>query len=195
MAREGAARGEGPASRLSRIVVATAIAAVPLASCTSSPRLQGPPPVVELRLAEFEAIEGFQEIRSRQGETIWIAPEAAVDLDDFSTAIIRRQGEDDFLLLNVKAGSRIRLDALTLAHLEKPVAFMIDGEAVYVPELKTSISRQVPVRIGARGITLEEAQRILDAVADLRQFGAKRAASAPLTAPGAAPAGSPTPRP
>jgi|GEM_PF-1979567 len=139
--------------------------------CRTSPRIDGSPPKVEFRLADFEAREGFAPMRSRQGETLFVASETIIDLEDIHTSLLRRQGDDDFLLLNVKAGSRMRLDAATMAHLEHPVVVMVDDEVVYAPILRTSVSRQVPVRVGANGITLDEAKLILEAVADQRDFG------------------------
>jgi len=158
---------------LRAIAIMLAAATAAGGGCAGSPRSEGPLPSVEFRLAEFEPREAFVEARSRDGETLWIAPEPVLTLEDFSTSLIRRQASDDFLLLNVKAGSRIRLDAATMPHLDRPVVVMIDGTIVYVPTLKTSISRQVPVRIGPRGITRDEALRITDAIADLREFGAR----------------------
>lgn len=159
-------------SRTRAAAAALLALAASLSGCAGAPRTQGAMPVVELRLAEFEPRGGFVERTSRDGERLWIAPEAILSLEDFSTAFVRRQGDEDFLLLNVKPGSRIRLDAATLAHLERPVAFMVDGAIAYVPVLRTSISRQVPVRIGVRGVTRDEARRIIDALDDLREFGA-----------------------
>ena len=139
--------------------------------CRTAPRIDGPPPRVEFRLAEFQSAEGFEPAVSRHGETLFVSTETIIDLEDISTSLLHRQGDDDFLLLNVKAGSRMRLDAATLAHLERPVVVMVDGEVVYAPMLRTSISRQVPIRVGVNGITYEEAKRVLDAVADQREFG------------------------
>ncbi len=172
-----------------------ALAAAAPQGCRSSPRLEGPPPVVEVRLAEYEPTDGYLEARARDGSSVWIAPQPIVDLGDFSSAFIRRQGRDDFLLLNLRAGSRIRLDAATLGHLERPIAFMIDGRVVYVPELRTSIARQMPVRIGSRGISPEEAQRLIDAVDDARDFPSRRPAGATTAAAPAAPAAPPAAAP
>lgn len=142
-----------------------------LAGCRTHPRIDGPPPKVEFRLAEFDATEGYVEMKSRQGERIFVASEAVIDLEDVHTSLIRRQGADDFLYLGMKTGSRIRLDAVTQQHLEKPVVVLFNDEVVYAPILRTSISRQVPVRIGRDGIAMEEAKLVLEAVADQRDFG------------------------
>lgn len=194
---------------------------VALGGCRTSPRIDGAPPRVELRLASFEPVDGYTPRRSRQGETLLVAPEPVVDLEDIHMALVRQQGKDDFLLLNLKAGTQLRLDSITAGHLERPVVVMIDDEVVYAPLLRTSISRQVPVRIGANGITVEDAQRVMDAVADQRDFGpwstrsgndlvsragraraarveaarveAASAASAPVTAPPAPPPAAPGP--
>lgn len=161
------------ARRLGRLVVAAAAvaAAAVTGGCRTSPRIDGPPPRVELRLAEFDPAEGFIQVRTRQGETIHVAPEPVIDLEDIASASLAKHGYDERLLLDVKTGSRMRLEGATAGHLRKPVALLLDEEVVYVPLLVTSISRQVPVRIGANGITVEEARRVADAVADQRQFG------------------------
>jgi len=142
-----------------------------LCGCRTSPRIDGPPPRVEVRLADLEPVEGHAAMRTRQGETVFVDEETIIDLEDIFTAAFVRQGDDDRLLLNVKAGSRMRLEAATVNHVQRPIVVMIDDEVVYTPLLWTSISRQVPVRIGANGITLDEAKRIADAVADQRDFG------------------------
>ena len=139
--------------------------------CRTSPRISGPPPKVEVYLASFEAVEEWSPSRSRYGETVHLAPEPIIDLEDIHLAMVRRQGNDDFLLMNVKAGSQMRLDAATLAHLNRPVAVVVDGEPAYVAVLRTSISRQVPIRVGPGGITAAEARGIIEAIDDQRDFG------------------------
>ena len=84
-------------------------------------------------------------------------------LSDISNAARSTSG-DDFLYLNVKMASRVGLQSDTGSHVKELLALLIKGKVVYVATLQSSLSRQMPVRIGVGGITEAEADEILAAV-------------------------------
>ena len=49
-------------------------------------------------------------------------------------------------------------------HTKKWVVFMLDGQPVYAAVLGMPLSRQVAIRIGAGGLTEDEAKHCLDVV-------------------------------
>ncbi len=151
-----------PVRAAARIGGAALAAAAALAgACASHPAFEGPPPALEVRLAEFAPTEGWSQMQLRtDSRPIWVAPEPLLGLADFRDGLVRNQGGRDFLLLNVREGAKVRLENATVPHVDHPLAVMLDGAVIYAPTLKTSISRQVPVRIGPGGISVEEAERV-----------------------------------
>ena len=152
-----------------RVLLAVAFAA--LAGCGSSQR--GPSgssatavpgtPAFELRLAENQVRKGWSEMPVRGGGTLIVSPQAVLTPPQVNNAAISREG-GEWLILNVREGSRGTLQAATSEHTRKWVVFMLDGQAVYAAVLGMPLSRQVAIRIGADGLTEDEAKRCLEII-------------------------------
>jgi hypothetical protein len=157
-----------------------ALALAALAACASQPATPGvtqaggsratpavPARPFELRLADNKLREGWGEMPVRGGGTLIVSPEPVLVPSQIENAAIGRNG--DSLLLNVRAGDRQTLQAVTENHMYKPVVFLLDGQAVYMAVLGMPLNRQLSIRIGPDGITEAEAKRCLEAVREQRR--------------------------
>ena len=157
-----------------------AIALVALASCASQPASTPAPqadgsgavPVAparpfELRLADNKLRDGWSEMPVRGGGSLIVAQEAVLVPAQVENAAIGRNG--DSLLLNVRAGDRQTLQAVTENHMYKPVVFLLEGKPVYMAVLGMPLNRQLSIRIGPDGITEAEAKRCLEVVREQRR--------------------------
>jgi hypothetical protein len=157
-----------------------AIALCALVSCASQPATPSMPqadgsragPAVparpfELRLADNKLRDGWSEMPVRGGGSLIVAPDAVLVPAQVENAAIGRNG--DALLLNVRAGDRQTLQAVTESHMYKPVVFLLDGKPVYMAVLGMPLNRQLSIRIGPDGITEAEAKRCLEVVREQRR--------------------------
>ena len=150
-------------------IVAGLLAIVVLCGC-KSPSQSEPvrsPFQLEWHLASAKPMKDFVEMSDRDSDKgdkkIWVDPRPMLRLSDISNAARSTSG-DDFLYLNVKMASRVGLQSDTGSHVKELLALLIKGKVVYVATLQSSLSRQMPVRIGVGGITEAEADEILAAV-------------------------------
>jgi preprotein translocase subunit SecD len=120
-------------------------------------------PAFELRLAENQLRTGWTEMPVRGGGTLIVAPQPVLTPAQVNNAALSRDG-GEWLIFNVREGSRGTLQAMTGEHTKKWVVFMLDGQAVYAAVLGMPLSRQVAIRIGPDGITDAEAKRCLEIV-------------------------------
>jgi len=121
----------------------------------------------ELRLADSKVREGWVEMPVRGGGSLIVASDAILSPSQIENAAIGRNG--DALILNVRAGDRQTLQAVTEGHMYKPVVFLLDGQAVYMAVLGMPLNRQLSIRIGPDGITETEAKRCLEVVRQQRR--------------------------
>ena len=138
-------------------------------ACKSTPQSQAnqTPFQLEWHFASDKPKNDFVEMSDRDvnnpDKKIWVDPRPMLRLSDISNAARSTSG-DDFLYLNVKIASRVGLQSDTGSNVKELLALLIKGKVVYVATLQSSLSRQMPVRIGAGGITEAEAEEILSAV-------------------------------
>ena len=124
-------------------------------------------PSFELRLAENQLRKGWSEMPVRGGGTLIVAPQPVLTPVQVSNAAISREG-GEWLILNVREGYRGPLQAVTEQHTKKWVVFMLDGKPVYAAVLGMPLSRQVAIRIGAGGLSEDEAKQCLEVVKSVR---------------------------
>ena len=150
-----------------RALIGLAFAA--LAACSAPKRAAdatpGAPgvPSFELRLAENQLRSGWSEMPVRGGGTLIVAPQPVLVPAQVNNGAISREG-GEWLILNVREGYRAQLQAATEGHTKKWIVFMLDGQPMYAAVLGMPLSRQVAIRIGAGGLTEDEAKRCLEVV-------------------------------
>jgi preprotein translocase subunit SecD len=122
-----------------------------------------PSPVFELRLADAEAGDGMipATIRST-GETIYLAPVAALTIDDLADAeVIPGKQSPALKLTFTRSGARSFAD-LTEKHQGEPLAVIIGGEAITASVIRATITSGVLVLEGY--YSEDEARRIAAAL-------------------------------
>jgi hypothetical protein len=157
-------------------ILGVAIAAT-IAGCKSSPSGasgNGAPLQLEWHLAAAKPRKGYTEMTYRDEprtaeNTVWVDPRPILRLSDIANAAKSKTG-DPWLYLDIKVAARVGFQAETGSHVKDLLVLLMNGQIVCDATLESSLSRQVPVRIGTGGITDAEADAIMDAV---RRSGGK----------------------
>ena len=152
-------------------ISAVLLASLLVAGCASSrgtepgteARAELPSPVFELRLADAEAGDRMipATIRST-GETIYLAPEAALAIDDLAGAEVVPGKQSPALKLTFTRSGARRFADLTEKHQGKPLAVIIGGEAITASVIRATITSGVLVLEGY--YSEDEARRIAAAL-------------------------------
>lgn len=117
------------------------------------------PVAFEARLASFEEVEGWQSAPGpKPGQTVWIAPEAALTNADVARAWPDRMGEEVCVGLLLTEEGALKLAELTRAHVGEPMALMIDGRVTAAPRIAAPITGGRAILQG--NFTEEEARAI-----------------------------------
>lgn len=122
--------------------------------------LNGQTPV-EIRKASSTAVSGWQHMSSPAGD-LWVAPDVQLTSQDIARAEARDDptaGPSIFLLLT-DDGAR-KMDALSAAQDNKPIALLLDGKVIWAPVVKGSIGKEVRLTGGNGGLTKNQIDRLL----------------------------------
>lgn len=131
-----------------------------------------PPFQLEWHLASTKPKKDYVPMTYRdeprtEANTVWMNPNPVLRFSEISNAGRSKSG-DTWLYFDVKISSRINLQAETGSHVKELLVLLYKGKIVCDATLESSLSRQVPVRIGTGGLTEAEATEILD---ELRKSG------------------------
>ena len=118
----------------------------------------------EVRLAETQPVAGLIVARVvDSGRTIFLHSEMIVTNDDIAQSWVVQDGPDRFGISVelLEAGAK-RMRQATAAHLNRPVAILIDGEVVAAPVVRAVISNSAMI---SGEFTRAEAERIAEGIA------------------------------
>jgi hypothetical protein len=148
-----------------RVMIVAACASVLLAVISFLPRFSAPvltaPVRFEMRLAETQPAPDLEAVRVLSpAETIYIHQEAIVSNADISAAAaVPVAGLGFGVQITFNAAGAEKIERATMSHVGKPIAFLIDGNVVAAPTLRS------PVRSDAQlsaNFTRAEAERLVN---------------------------------
>ena len=103
-------------------------------------------PLLEIRLGESEKTEGFKKMEIRgTKKTILVSLKSVVSDQHIKKIRIDSIGGHETVTITfTKEGSK-RLSEATGAHLNKPLALLLDGEVIIAPILSSSVSSSIQI--------------------------------------------------
>ena len=138
--------------------VAVLAALIVLSGCSRSPE-ETERVGLEFRLAENEPGEGLTEMAmSRSGETFYLHDEVAIGNADIASASATHWNGQPAVEMVFTDPGREKLAEFTLAHVNRRVGMLIDGELVYAPMIRAPILEGRAVIMGE--FSEREAKRI-----------------------------------
>lgn len=138
------------------IVTATlATITLVLAACSTKTA----PAQVEIRLAELAPGGELTATTSRGGLTVYVYETVAFTGADFTDAALAQDNLGrPAVTLTLTDAAAARLETMSRAHLDRPVAMMVNGECVAAPVVRSPLSRLVMIT----GLSEGEAQGLVD---------------------------------
>lgn len=130
-----------------------------LGACASPAR-------VEFRAASKNSTQGSVTMVAPVGAAvIYVAPQVVVSNSDIATASIAvtDDGKRAVSITLTEAGAS-KLLAYTSAHLNEPIAIMVDGRLVSAPVVHSPLSRSAIIMGGSDGLSQEEADRLVSSL-------------------------------
>ena len=118
---------------------------------------------LEVRLAETQPIPGLTVARvADSGQTIYLYPETLLTNDDVAQTWVVQEAADRFgvSVRLLEPGSQ-RLRNATTAHVDRPLAILIDGKVVMAPVVRSPISDSAMI---TGNFTRSEAERIAEGI-------------------------------
>lgn len=140
-------------------VTAATVRALPL---DLSPLAQtGATSRMEIRLAETAPGVGLQQARvSGSDQPIYLHPAALATWSDVSIARIVNVGDSRFgVAVTLNSDAAARMATATAAHLNRPLAIILDGRVVAAPTVRAPIGETAMIT----GITASAAQELIEA--------------------------------
>ena len=132
-----------------------AVVTLMLAACSSKTA----PPQVEIRRAEVAPAADLTATTSRSGLTVYVYESVEFTDADFTDAALAQDNLGrPAVTLTLTDVAAARLGTMSRAHLDRPVAMMVNGECVAAPVIRSPLSRSVMIT----GLSDEEAQGLVD---------------------------------
>jgi hypothetical protein len=150
-------------SQQRRAVIAAGCASLLMVVVSFVPRFSSPvmtaPVRFEMRLAEIEPAPGLEAVRvPPRAETIYIHREAIVSNADIAAvAAVPVAGLGFGVQISFNAAGAEKIERATMNHVGKPIAFLIDGNVVAVPTLRSPVRSQAQL---SANFTRAEAERL-----------------------------------
>jgi TonB family protein len=140
-------------------VTAATVRALPLD--LSAMAQTGGPSRMEIRLAETAPGVGLQQARvSGSDQPIYLHPAALATWSDVSLARIVDVGNSGFgVAVTLNSDAAARMATATTAHLNRPLAIILDGRVVAAPTVRAPIGETAMIT----GITAGAAQELIEA--------------------------------
>jgi preprotein translocase subunit SecD len=113
---------------------------------------------LEIRAASSTAVAGWQQMPTPGGERVWVSPKTALTLGDISRVEARTQpnGERAASFVFTAEGAR-KMQQLSAAQVNKPIALLLDGKIVWAPIVRAAISDEAMLT----GVTPDVIERVL----------------------------------
>ena len=117
----------------------------------------------EVRLAEDRPVPGLVVAEERQtGRLIYLHPEAVVDNEDLVSASVVEEAPNRFsIAVDFLPTAVDRLHQATAAHINRPVAILIDGDVVLAPVVRAPIGQSAMI---TGSYSRSEAERIANGI-------------------------------
>lgn len=139
-----------------------------LAGCdTGEPRseyLDGPEPVLELRLARDQPAEGYVEMAAPDGERLYVQETAVVSDRDILYAHAEPISEGVLLTVRLNVEARERLSQRTAEHIGRPLAVLSGSRVVYTGRVASALG--APTSSIGMVLTDEERRILMKRIAE-----------------------------
>ena len=116
----------------------------------------------EVRLAEDRPVAGLVVAQADAGRLLYLHPEIVVSNEDIAQAWVVEDGSGRFgISVELLSSGAARMRQATEAHLDRPVAILIDGRVVMAPVLRSPIGGSAVI---TGNFTRAEADRIAEGI-------------------------------
>ena len=119
------------------------------------------PATIRFHLAADQPRPGWQQMTDRTGQTVYVAPRAALTHAGFAAAHALHNETDSVLLIVFNRAGSAQMRRLTQDNIGARMAVLINDELIWAPRIRTPASGQV--RIWA-GFSREEAEELAAAL-------------------------------
>lgn len=123
--------------------------------------LNGQSPV-EIRAAASTAVSGWQQMKSPNGDALWVSPATSLtsaDIERAEAATTPDSGPGINIVLT-DAGAK-KMAALSAARTNQPIALLLDGEVIWAPVVRSTIDKVGRLTGGPGGLTQAQIDRLL----------------------------------
>jgi preprotein translocase subunit SecD len=113
---------------------------------------------LEIRAASSTTVTGWQEMPTSGGDRVWVSPVSALTLIDIARVEPRTLpgGERAASFVFTADGAR-KMEQLSAAQANKPIALLLDGKIVWAPIVRSTISNEAMLT----GVTPDVIERVL----------------------------------
>lgn len=122
---------------------------------------QGP---LEVRAAASTAVAGWQQMVSPSGSQVWVSPTNILTSTDIERAEAQKmENGDSAVAVVLTADGAKKMEAVTAARTNEPIAMLLDGKLIWAPVVRGSIGREARLTGGPGGLAPADIQRLLTA--------------------------------
>jgi preprotein translocase subunit SecD len=113
---------------------------------------------LEIRAASSTEVAGWQQMPAPGGGNLWVSPSSALTIADVARGESRTQpdGHRTVAVVFTADGAR-KMAQLSAAHINEPIAVLLDGKVVWAPIVRSTIDKEAVLS----GIAPETVERVL----------------------------------